>query len=126
MREWRYGKGFMDHNYSVLATDITTGVDFLKTEKRECDWIITNPPFCLAEDFIRRASDMRVPFAFLLKATYWHSKKRTKLFEDCRPSYILPLTWRPDFTGQGASLLDMMWCVWTGEQETAYQLLERP
>ena len=117
---------FIDNGYLMLATDITTGVDFLKEPKRKCDWIITNPPFCLSEDFIRHASDMGVPFAFLLKSQYWHSKKRAKLFEECKPSYVLPLTWRPDFTGQGNSLMDCIWCVWTGELETVYQPLEKP
>lgn len=117
-----------DHAIRVWETDIQKGQDFLKYEMQEpFDWIITNPPFCLAEDFIRKAFQYEKPFAMLLKAQYWHSAKRRKLFQDCQPTYILPLTWRPDFTGSGASMLDMMWCVWVGKSNfTRYQPLDKP
>lgn len=120
----------------VYGTDIQSGADFLTAEPPaevgEFGWIITNPPFNLAEQFIRRADryrrDIRVCAAFLLKSQYWHSKKRLDLFRECRPRYVLPLTWRPDFTGQGSSLMDMMWCVWTEllPTRTDYIPLERP
>ena len=100
--------------YNTLATDIKDGNDFLRPTQDEpdFDWIITNPPFCLASEFIQKAYEYGKPFAFLLKSQFWHSKKRLALFKECQPDLILPLTWRPDFTGQGASLMDMIWCVW--------------
>lgn len=110
------------------GTDIEKGQDFLKYEIQEnFDWIITNPPFSLGEEFIRKAHSYGKPFAFLLKSQYWHSSKRKKLFNECKPTYVLPLTWRPDFTGSGASMLDMIWCVWIGDIGTTfYQPLEKP
>lgn len=42
------------------------------------DWIITNPPFSLAEAFIRRAAELGKPFAFLLKSQYWNATCRMK------------------------------------------------
>lgn len=82
---------------TVYTTDILDGTDFLKSSIDAADWIITNPPFSLAEDFICRAAKIEKPFAMLLKSQYWHASKRMALFEDIPPSYILPLTWRPDF-----------------------------
>ena len=116
------------NGWSVVGTDIASGTDFLTTDLPDgVEWIITNPPFNLAEAFIRRAVQHRVKFAFLLKSQYWHSKKRLPLFTEAPPSLILPLTWRPDFTGQGASLLDMMWCVWgMGTYHTEYIPLPKP
>ena len=86
-----------------------------------------NAPISLAEQFIRKAFSHGKPFAFLLKCQFFHAKKRLKLFEECRPSMIFPLTWRPDFTGEGASLMDMMWVVWFGQDTkyTFYQPIER-
>lgn len=114
----------------VCGTDIETGTDFLDAALPDgTDWIITNPPFFLAEQFIYKANSFCVPFALLLKCQYWHSAKRKLLFDKIRPSYILPLTWRPDFTGQGNSLMDMMWVVWLNEQPCLYpfyQPLARP
>lgn len=115
--------------YYVTGTDIIHGQDYLKTDlpSGEYDWIITNPPFCLAQDFITSSAARNKPFAMLLKSQYWHSAKRKGLFSDIRPAYVLPLTWRPDFTGQGSSLLDMMWCVWFGSSHVTYfQPLRKP
>lgn len=122
---------------TVYTTDILDGTDFLKSSIDAADWIITNPPFSLAEDFIRRAAKMEKPFAFLLKSQYWHASKRMALFEDIPPSYILPLTWRPDFffkerenDNSGSPLMDVMWCVWLTpwmkNVQTIYQPLQRP
>lgn len=123
-----------EYGYNVYGTDIQTGTDFLAQTSlpeaiADADdlWIITNPPFSLAEEFIRKAHYFGKPFAMLLKCQYWHSAKRLKLFRDTHPAYILPLTWRPDFTGGGNSLMDMMWVVWNGcERKTEYEPLGKP
>lgn len=95
------------------------GIDFLTTKFQECDWIITNPPFSISEKFIERCIEHKKPFALLLKSQYWHAKKRIKLFYESKPTYILPLTWRPDFLfktrGSGSPLMDVIWVVWKME-----------
>lgn len=126
----------------VDETDIRSGQDFLTScrpndSEYDYDWIITNPPFSLAEEFIRHAAELQSPFAMLLKAQYWHAAKRMALFEEIPPNYILPLTWRPDFffkereKGSGGSpLMDVMWCVWLTpwmkNVQTVYKPLPRP
>ena len=91
--------------------------------------IVATPPATMAE--------LQSPFAMLLKAQYWHAAKRMALFEEIPPSYILPLTWRPDFffkereKGSGGSpLMDVMWCVWLTpwmkNVQTVYKPLPRP
>lgn len=115
--------------YSVIGTDISLGQDYFTYDLQDnCfDWIITNPPFCSAQDFITRSAAKKKPFALLLKSQYWHSAKRRKAFEEYPPAFVLPLTWRPDFTGNGASMLDMMWCVWLGASCVTYYLpLQKP
>lgn len=42
--------------YEVTGTDIQAGDDFLTIPLMGCDWIITNPPFRLAEQFIRQCA----------------------------------------------------------------------
>ena len=117
-----------DRGYTVIGTDIEIGQDYLATTiDQPYDWIITNPPFTLAEDFIKRSAEMNKPFALLLKSQYWHSAKRRPLFFKHQPALVLPLTWRPDFTGNGASLLDMMWVVWLGKPTSTYYVpLQKP
>lgn len=102
-----------ERGYQTILTDIIYGQDFLTTPMPAgTDWIITNPPFSLADKFIERAWELQKPFAFLLKSQYWHAARRYELYERCTPSAIFPLTWRPDFDGRGAPLMDVMWCVW--------------
>lgn len=112
---------------NVRGTDVQTGTDFLlQNDKGNAEWIITNPPFFLAENFIRHAHFLECSFAFLLKSQYWHSVRRKQLFDEMPPNYIFPLTWRPDFTGQKCSLMDMMWCIWTSEaQPTIYRPIKK-
>lgn len=119
--------------YDVFGTDIKTGTDFLIADPpRYFTWIITNPPFSLSEQFIRRCWELKRPFALLLKSQYWHAKRRVSLFRECTPSWVLPLTWRPDFCfgkrGGGSPLMDVMWCVWDQRAPvgTTYIPLERP
>ena len=119
-----------DFGYEVVCTDIQSGVDFLTADLPEgVEYIITNPPFNVAEDFIKRCIEHGKPFALLLKSQYWNAQKRTKLFKDHPPKFVLPCNWRPDFTGQGSSLMDMMWCVWGdnyGLKFSLYLPLEKP
>lgn len=118
---------------TVYGTDIRGGQDCLVRDYPDgidapFNWIITNPPFSLAEEFIRHAAKIGKPFAMLLKSQYWHAAKRAQLFREIPPSYVLPLTWRPDFLfkerngKKGASpLMDVMWCVWlTPHMQGAY------
>ena len=112
--------------YPVIGTDIQMGDDFLTCVPRVCDWIITNPPFNLAEQFVRRCDELHRPFALLLKSQFWHAAKRYELFQTIPPAWILPLIWRPDFTGKGQAMMDMSWVVWNGNGNIRYRPLKRP
>lgn len=119
---------FLKNGYPVRATDLYTGTDFLTTEENNSDWIITNPPFSHAEAFIRKCAEYGVPFALLLKSQYWHAARRVALFSEITPTYVLPLTWRPDFSFSGGSpVMDVIWCVWLpGTEGTRYIPLVKP
>lgn len=59
---------------SIVAYDIET--NFL-TETKTYDYIITNPPFSLAHEFIQKAKCVATKkFAMLLPLSYLHGKKR--------------------------------------------------
>lgn len=110
----------------VLSSDLhkrgfgVGGVDFLKTPMPEgVQAIVTNPPFMLAHEFIKKARTHNVPFALLLKGTYWNVKSRFALFAETGPAAVCPLTWRPVFVpsrGQ-APTLDYCWTVWGDRPE---------
>jgi hypothetical protein len=108
------------------------GIDFLSAKDANFDAVITNPPFAISEDFIRRALGCASVVAMLLKSQYWHAKKRMKLFNEYMPAYVLPLSWRPDFLGKerrnkdkkNSPVMEVCWTVWIGgDTDTKYRIL---
>ncbi len=121
------------HGFRVIATDIREfpgygygGLDFLRDTPGgkwgwavgEIDAIVTNPPFSLAEEFIRRALSYTPNVAMLLKQTFWNVGGRSKgLWVDHTPDLELKLTWRLAFLKNergNSPLMDCMWNVWNG------------
>lgn len=95
------------------------------------DAIITNPPFDQAEAFITHAVvHLQAGFvAMLLKVSYFNAGERLALFDRCPPSYVHPLGWRLDFTGEGSPAMEMAWYVWTPEDtlgRTYFEPMPRP
>lgn len=71
LREW---------GFTVTASDILTGQDYLYYSPSIWDLAITNPPFSLKNEFLERAYDLGRPFAFLLPLTTFESIPRQALF----------------------------------------------
>jgi hypothetical protein len=106
------------------------GVDFLETAEPDQRVIITNPSYSkgVPEAFILHASGMpRVTLTALLLPIGFC---RVPLYEHWTPAWLLPLTWRPDFTGGGSSPMRLQWVVWSRSSHSSGQgrtlLLERP
>lgn len=78
------------------------------------DLIITNPPFSLAMEFVRRALKERHErtVAMLLRLAFAASKVRAE-FHRANPSDVFVLSKRPSFTSDGKSdSADYAWFVW--------------
>ncbi len=113
------------HGLEVTSSDLrefpgygNPGVDFLKPSVEGCfkyDAIITNPPFSHAKEFLIQARKHAPVVIFLLKQNYWNTKGRLDLWDEHRPTFFLPITWRLAFlkSERGNSpLMDCAWCVW--------------
>jgi len=72
--------GLNNKGYLTIGTDILTGHNFLEYEPKEFNCIITNPPFSLKEQFLKRCYDLKKPFALLLPLTTFEGIKRQALF----------------------------------------------
>jgi len=136
------GEGHMaevmrDMGYKVVASDWydhgygQTDINFIGSDLRQCDWIITNPPFRASVDFINQCIKHGKPFALLLKSQYWHSKNRNEIFNRFKPKLVLPLTWRPDFlfgAKSGSPTMECIWTVWgtSPAKRTEYQPIGKP
>ena len=117
-----YSSDLIDRGYGV------TGQDFLTMWETDCTAVVTNPPFNLAEKFIQHSLGfLKVEYlALLLKSQYWHSKKRTALFERYPPAVVYPMTWRPDFLNKGSPTMDCQWTVWrAGDTDTRYRPMHK-
>lgn len=92
--------------------------------------VITNPPFGARapERFVRHALRLGIPYvALFLKATYWNTKERHQLSRDWPLAAVYPLTWRPDFTGDGSPTMMMDWYVWDARRPPIpFKPLSRP
>ena len=105
----------------VIGSDLTAGADFLATDK-EVDNVVTNPPWGLKTEFIRRAQQCaRCKVAMLLPLSALSDAARRALFQDAtfplRSVYVFTHRLNFDPKGKGSSTITAGWFVW----ERGYQ-----
>ena len=75
-----YVKVFKEKGYKVIYSHIENGEDFFKYEPKEYDIIISNPPFSLSFEILKRLYNFGKPFIMLMPLKYLQAKHRGKLF----------------------------------------------
>lgn len=97
------------------ATKITIA-DYLKIADKTfpaIDWIITNPPFSLAQEFIEKSLKIaQKGVIMLLRLNFLGSQKRHDFWVKNPPSKIMVLSKRPSFTGHGTDSQEYAWFIW--------------
>ena len=113
-----------EYFYDVCASDIHDYgygevYDFLWPSDRRTDWIITNPPFRLAEQFAMTALERAdIGVALLVRTAFLESAGRyERLFSKCPPSDVLQFVERvPMHKGRldpnGTTATAYCWLVW--------------
>lgn len=86
-------------------------IDFLLDEFHR-DFIITNPPFSLAQPFCDHALRHGREVMMLLRLNFLGAQKRREWWRQNQPSAIFVLSERPDFTGKGGDACDYGWFYW--------------
>lgn len=75
-------KMLQKRGHKVIFTHIDRGEDFFQIE-RECDCIISNPPYSCKGEVLRRLFDLGKPFAMLVGVVgLFESQKRFEMFRD--------------------------------------------
>ena len=120
------------HGYEVMSTDLVDhgfgdvhGLDFLDSFCASDGEIVTNPPFKLAEKFVRHALDIAPgKVAMLLKLTFLEGQKRHDFFKEHPPARVWVFskrltTWRggPRPEGKSGGMIAFAWFIW----ERGYQ-----
>lgn len=101
--------------------------DFLQLDETlRFDVIITNPPFSLAEEFVRKALKHADHVVMLLRLAFLESRRR-ELFHADHPSDVYVLSRRPSFMANGATdSCAYGWFVWGPGRGGRWQILQTP
>jgi len=71
------------NGFNVITTSIHKGIDFLNCDiPNKIDCIITNPPFSLTNEFLRKCYEIGLPFALLLPVRMLDTKIRFNMFNE--------------------------------------------
>lgn len=80
-----YVKIFRKAGYKVIATHIDAGQNFFTYEPEEYyDIIISNPPFSLKDQVLKRLYELNKPFAILLPLPSLQGQARFPYLKDCQ------------------------------------------
>jgi len=127
-------KPLISAGHNVISTDLNdygygkTGIDFLMEFKPLAPAVVTNPPYKMANEFIIKCMDMKLPyFAMLLRLAFLEGKQRRQDIYNRQPParvhvFSERLTmWRGDEEQpEGSSgFIAFAWFVWEqGKTET--------
>jgi hypothetical protein len=85
MPDSEYVKIFKEAKYKVISSHIDEGKNFFEYEPEEhYDVIISNPPFSLKDDVIKRLYELNKPYAVLLPVPSLQGQKRFPYMKDCQ------------------------------------------
>lgn len=103
-------------------------------ERKECngiDWVITNPPFTLAAEFIKRALEVsKIGVAVIVRSAFLEGKDRyNTLFSVTPPTYVLQFVERvPMVKGtydpKASSATAYSWLVWLKDSKNTHTILD--
>lgn len=78
------------NGFEVIKSHIKDGLDFFEYEPQHYDLIITNPPYSLKDQFLKRAFELDKPFMMLLPITTLEGKKRSEMFQQHNVQVLIP------------------------------------
>jgi len=94
---------FLKSRYAVVAEE----QDYFVWEPEQWDCMISNPPYSLKHEWLRRATELNKPYALLLPVTTLGVRRCQYYLHDVE---IIFLPRRVDFTGKKAPWFSVMWC----------------
>ena len=92
--ECAWGKGSLARHLEHKGFKVigNKDIDFLNKQHPPLDFdcIVTNPPYSLKEEFLKRAYELEKPFAFLMPLTALEGKRRGELYRKFGIQLIIP------------------------------------
>ena len=112
------------HGCTVISTDKKENF-FEYMPKQKFDMIITNPPYSLKDDFLKKCYEWKKPFCLLLPLTALEGKKRGNLFRKNNIEVMI-LDGRVDFTGKKSTWFNTSWfCYNVLPKQLIFEKLEK-
>ncbi len=121
-----------DAGHTVLATDLVDygvpgqipGRDFLMEREAICQCIVSNPPFKLAGDFVRKGLELCPQVILLLRLVFLESESRSDILDGGQLARVhvfknrLPQMHRDGWKGPiNTSTVAYAWFVWERDHE---------
>lgn len=111
----RIAKWLWNH-WQVTSFDIRSNpsIDYLKWKApHNYDYIITNPPYRKAFQFVKKAYEEATCTVMLLKLDFLGSETRREWLDSHKPTGLYVLSSRPSFTpDQATDMHNYAWFVW--------------
>jgi len=76
--------------YNVVGTDILTGQDFFTYRESDFDAIVTNPPYSVKYQWLKRCYELGKPFALLMPVEMLGAKTAQRMFAKHGISVVFP------------------------------------
>lgn len=129
-----YPEALKRYNSNITTVDIRQDsradikADYLLTDcKGKYDLIITNPPFSLSIEIIKKALDDVKPggmVVMLEKLNFFGSKERKAFWDEHLPEYCFVHHKRMSFTGKGTDSIEYCHMVWRKGNYSEYTKLK--
>lgn len=100
-----YVKVFIENGFNVVYSHINnSGGDFFKVEVPQCDYIISNPPYSIKGEILKKLYDIGKPFAMLVSVVgLFDGKKKIEMYrnKDVQVMYMSPrISFFKDYSDQ--------------------------
>lgn len=83
-KDSEYVKILHSFGYNVIYSHIDDGKNFFFYEPDKYDIIISNPPFSIKDDILKRLYELKKPFMILLPIPALQGQKRFPYLKDCQ------------------------------------------
>ena len=84
------GKGLLTNHLREFGFNVIPTDDFFNKEMLDWDCIVTNPPFSLKDEFLKRCYELGKPFALLMPLTALEGITRQEMYKKFGIQIILP------------------------------------
>lgn len=95
-----YVKILKENGFEVIFSHIEDDKNFFEYEPEDYDMIISNPPYSIKKDVLKRCYSLNKPFALLLPITSLEGIYHSKMFRENGIGAVI-LDKRIDFNGKG-------------------------